>query len=511
MKKKASRLLSLVMAAVMICGVSPVAAYAANVELPNGVRAYPSGRHDSANQRVWVYYDEELTNRSEKQWVSVYEEVKVLDFSFEHGSVLIEYNTAKGKMQRWTDMRILFPTTDSDNFKKMVAHTTIRTYQDPGRETRYGSVSPGDDCWVCTQPQAGGFRVIYPLGGGGFKAGWVDDLSGFTEAEDLIPELPEQPEQDGTTMTVILSNPANTLRVRFGPGTNYNVLTRVHHGDEVKVLSIQNGWAHVVLDDGQEGYVSSRYLIPKVSDDTPSGAVSYYISVPELNTAAAQHGISIASDAYRALKSINTKYADQLTDAQKRGTVVFMFEGVGSDSSPNKRMNAMCVVVENGQIDFISRNCSTLPDYPFSPSKNGGSNMPTLQSGIYAIKNWNHNGSYAALKVIDADVVRFSDRDTFYESTSTAINVHRRSSNSIAGPDESWVNSAGCLLVGTTGKSATGEYARFVQALGIVGSSARGDVRCSSPLTGTLVLDRGYGHDYLRSVGYPEAAMNFLG
>lgn len=43
-----------------------------------------------------------------------------------------------------------------------------------------------------------------------------------------------------------------------------------------------------------------------------------------------------------------------------------MFEGVGNNSSASKRMNAMCVVVKNGDIVYLNRNCSTIPDYPFN-------------------------------------------------------------------------------------------------------------------------------------------------
>ena len=174
-------------------------------------------------------------------------------------------------------------------------------------------------------------------------------------------------------------------------------------------------------------------------------------------------------------------------------------------------MNAMCVVVQNGRITYINRNSSTIPDYPFDPSKNDYTDMPTLKSGVYSFTTVNHNSSYAALKVLDAAVVRFSNKNSYYSSTSTGINVHRRSSDSIADKNASWVNSAGCLLVGKSGKSTSSEYAEFIKVLGIAGPNPTGTGKYTSKLTGKIVVDRTYAYNYLSNVGYPSSAIKAIG
>lgn len=235
------------------------------------------------------------------------------------------------------------------------------------------------------------------------------------------------------------------------------------------------------------------------------------VSDSEIASAASAYGISTGSNAYKALQSINTKYGSSFTSAQKTGTLVFMFEGVGSNSSSTKRMNAMCVVVKNGKIVYINRNCSTIPDYPFDPAKNGGDPMPTIKSGIYSFTTVNHRGKYAALNVSNASVVRFNSQNSYYSSTSSAINVHRRDSNSIAAASASWVNSAGCLLVGASGTGSSSEYAKFIKALGIVSGSASATSTYSTYITGKIVIDRTYAYSYLSAVGYTDGAIKAIG
>ena len=233
-----------------------------------------------------------------------------------------------------------------------------------------------------------------------------------------------------------------------------------------------------------------------------------YISANEIQRAASAYGIPKSSSAYAALNSINTKYANKLSASQRNGTVIFMFEGVGNNSSSAKRLNAMCVVVRKGSILYINRNSSTIPDYPFDPSKNSNTHMPTLKSGVYQFTTVNHRGSYAALNVSSAKVVRFRSKSSYYESTSPGINIHRRFYDTIKA---GWVDSAGCQLVGLSGTDSSSEYAKFIKAVGIVTNNATGASKYSSRVSGTYVVDRTYAESYLRNVGYPKAAINMIG
>ena len=236
-----------------------------------------------------------------------------------------------------------------------------------------------------------------------------------------------------------------------------------------------------------------------------------FIKETDLQTVASNYSIDTNSNAYEALKLINTKYASQLSASQKQGTIVLMFEGVGTSSSTSKRENAMCVVVKNGRIVYINCSSSSLPDYPFTPSKNGGDPMPTLKSGIYTFTTVNHRQQYAALHVSDASVVRFRSSNSWYSDTSPAINIHRKSSDSIAGANQSWVNSAGCQLVGRTGISKSSDYAKFIQSVGIVNANAAGNVGYTYSVTGIYIVDRSYAYQYMRNIGYSDAAIHAIG
>ena len=125
-----------------------------------------------------------------------------------------------------------------------------------------------------------------------------------------------------------------------------------------------------------------------------------YISTAELISTATANGINAQSNGYKALLSINSKYAGQLNSTDEKGTMVFMFEGVGSNSSASKRMNAMCLVVKNGDIIYLNRNCSTIPDYPFNPAKNEGTAMPTIKSGVYSFTTVNHRRWYLCVILV---------------------------------------------------------------------------------------------------------------
>lgn len=235
-----------------------------------------------------------------------------------------------------------------------------------------------------------------------------------------------------------------------------------------------------------------------------------YISPAEIIRTASENGISKGSNAYTALLSLNTKYASKLSASEEQGTVVAMFEGVGSNSDAGKRLNAMALVIKNGDIVYLNRNSSTVPDYPFDPAKNEWTDMPTIKSGVHSFTTVNHRGNYAALNVTNAPVVRFNSKSSFYSSMSTGINVHRRDSNGIPASNAGWVNSAGCLLVGQSGSNSGDEYARFIQALGIVNASANGTAKYVNYITGKIIVDRTYAYNYLNSIGYSDAAISMI-
>ncbi len=246
-----------------------------------------------------------------------------------------------------------------------------------------------------------------------------------------------------------------------------------------------------------------------VIPETPDGLVSRQ----ELIRAADDAGLQPGSPALDALISINTVYGPQLTG--QTGPFLFFFEGCGVSDDPNARMNAMAVVVKDGAVAYLNRSSTTIPDYPFTPSRNDDKRpMPTLRSGVYpvsATNQYSRAGSYAALKVEQDQVVRFRNRNDYYLSTSGAINVHRRTTDEIVPEGQNWVNSAGCLLVGRSGKTAQDDYAGFIAAFGLVQAGSSGSTRYQNNVSGLLVVDRTYARAYLRAIGYPDEALDMIG
>ena len=233
------------------------------------------------------------------------------------------------------------------------------------------------------------------------------------------------------------------------------------------------------------------------------------ITSAAISAAMDKYGIDAESTAAQALRLINSTYAERLSQEQKDDLLVFLFEGAGENQDPEERKDAMCVVVQGGEILYLSTCCSTIPDYPFSPWKNDGSDVPTLCSGIYAFDTVNHNGIYAALRVREDRVIRFHDDTEFYEDVSNneSIQVHRRGHEENSPDNEVWANSIGCLLVGHAGTEPTDDYATFARAVGILNAGATGRTPYQNVSYGTLVVDRSLGADYLRSVGYTDEAI----
>lgn len=58
-----------------------------------------------------------------------------------------------------------------------------------------------------------------------------------------------------TTLTVT----GNTLRVRTGPGTGYEVVASLSKGEKVTKLGVEGEWYRIQTSDGKTGYISSQY------------------------------------------------------------------------------------------------------------------------------------------------------------------------------------------------------------------------------------------------------------
>jgi len=103
-------------------------------------------------------------------------------------------------------------------------------------------------------------RVILPDG----ETGWIQErLISFTKQTPM-------PTRDATKKGNLLSEQNQSsemvyvteerVNVRKGPGTNYAILTRVKKNDELKRTGSLNGWARIILPDGEPGWIIEKYV-----------------------------------------------------------------------------------------------------------------------------------------------------------------------------------------------------------------------------------------------------------
>ena len=526
---------------VSVLGAVPTSIVANAVTMDKNVRGYPIPTYN-----IPAYLDSGLTQRdgtvypSDEIYISMSKENRTSK------SILISYNVTGTNQYkyRWVNIDYILTATQGKNIK---CTSNVTVYKRPGG-AKYGTIYPNDTCWISKNVSGSYVQLRYPIGNNQYKMGFisVNDLKYFpgyqssnntrSTYNDVFASLKgkgyslSQAKSAASTsfnkgdfvyVWGWLHDANDNLYKSYGSGT-CNMTLSIYRPDGSCAYTYtynnsDNNWIGQKLDQAGTWKIQCQITGALKGTNTRSITVkdngsSDFIKESSLKSAAANYGIDTNSNAYAALKLINTKYAQKLSDSDKRGVLVFMFEGVGNNSSTSKRENAMCVVVKNGNIVYINRNSSSIPDYPFSPSKNDNTPMPTLKSGVYNFSTLNHKGNYAALHINgDANVVRFRSTNDWYSSTSSAINIHRKSSDSVADWNKSWVNSAGCQLIGKTGTSSSSEYAKFIQSVGIVNSNASGDSKYSYSVNGKYILDRSYAYNYMRSIGYSDSAIKAIG
>lgn len=143
---------------------------------------------------------------------------------------------------------------------------------------------PGADYDIVAYLNDGDTVTVLSVEGDWAKIRTADGQEGYTSVEFLNIEEAPAPETDtqaesetpteGETAaqeaegTATISTTSGRLRVRSGPGANYDIVAYLYNGDTVTVLSIDGEWAKVRTEDGEEGYVSVSFL--NMTDDTES-------------------------------------------------------------------------------------------------------------------------------------------------------------------------------------------------------------------------------------------------
>ena len=86
--------------------------------------------------------------------------------------------------------------------------------------------------------------------GGGVEP-WV---TGWASAKSLVTDLIVG------RILIITEIPDGYLNLRAGPGTQHEIIHRLHAGDRVEMLDAKGNWRHVTLENGIRGWAYSLYM-----------------------------------------------------------------------------------------------------------------------------------------------------------------------------------------------------------------------------------------------------------
>lgn len=418
-----------------------------------------------------------------------------------------------------------YPSISSSKYIEFTAQENINVYKDTACKTRgtkkpekkyNASIAKNDVCYIY-KIASSYIEVNYPTSSGR-RTGYIERSALFdkTEPVDYIDSSAHKVQIYKTKNGGYVAKGDKVWKV--DPKKGYSgyraVIYDAKSGNRAYKMGYVtlDGWDDIVWND-----VPVVDYVDIETDDEDNADYSY-VSKSEIEKAIKELGVKENSKTHKALKTMNSVYSKKLSASDKKGTCIFLFEGVGKSSKTNERFNAVCVVVKNGKIKYTNKNSTTIPDYPFTPKNNKNSNnMPTLISGIYGFHSHNHgyigkDGTdrvYAALKIESANVLRFKKDKTYYEEKGvSSINIHRRSYDDLSKSlGKTWANSAGCMNIGKAGTGKNSEYSKFVKAVGIVDSSWSGYADCKHTVKGKVIIDREYADNYLSEIGYPKKAI----
>ena len=85
------------------------------------------------------------------------------------------------------------------------------------------------------------------------------ETAATAEAAEEIEKKEPEPEPEKKNKKCRVTSKGN-LRVRSGPGTNYGVVGSVSSGTVLEVWGEEEGWIHIRMEDGKDGYVSGEYV-----------------------------------------------------------------------------------------------------------------------------------------------------------------------------------------------------------------------------------------------------------
>lgn len=121
-------------------------------------------------------------------------------------------------------------------------------------------------------------------------------ISGDDIYEEVEPEITE-PQDTSVTVLVAIPTSTSSVNVRSGPSTDYQRIGSAYSDYDYEVVVIlDNGWTEVIYD-GQNGYISSEYLMYKTKTTYTASDAATYMEATEEEIAAYRENPNSTDDA----------------------------------------------------------------------------------------------------------------------------------------------------------------------------------------------------------------------
>ena len=221
---------------------------------------------------------------------------------------------------------------------------------------------------------------------------------GYVSAEYLSDKKVEE-----VTQTKYVN--ATTLNVRSGPSTAYSIIDTLKQNDEVKVISIEDGWAKIKHND-EIGYVSAQYL----SDKKVETIQIKYVNATTLNVRSGPDTTYEILTTYKygqEVKVVNIsedkewakiKYNDEYAYVSNK----YLVDKLEADSENNDSNTGSIT----GTFENVNCSFSTMVDYEYKLSLQGFNK-------IRANLSTNYSNSSAYVKATREDLSKYLNPETF--------------------------------------------------------------------------------------------------
>ena len=199
---------------------------------------------------------------------------------------------------------------------------------------------------------------------------------------------------------------ATTLNVRSGPSTTYSIIDTLKQNDEVKVISIEDGWAKIKHND-EIGYVSAEYLSDKKVEEVKQ---TKYVNATTLNVRSGPDTTYEILTTYKygqEVKVVNIsedkewakiKYNDEYAYVSNK----YLVDKLEADSENNDSNTGSIT----GTFENVNCSFSTMVDYEYKLSLQGFNK-------IRANLSTNYSNSSAYVKATREDLSKYLNPETF--------------------------------------------------------------------------------------------------